>query len=1297
MSVITKPIGRVIDDVVDAVKDVGDFVQDDILIPVVEGFEDTYKAIEDDPVRSIAYIAASFGPVWLLPLVVAADTMESGGDVDDALEASAKAYAMQYVGGEVGAATATAVGSSTTAATIGTTVGVTAQTVGQVAAGAAVGATSAVILGEDPVQAALMGGAQAGVSAAMAEVRKNVALNNEGGSLVGDDPAAIGDSGAPAPKLDPIPKAVLNVVESQLRYTLSGGDGVVSPAVMQQAIMRATITTSTMQEFLNNAGYEPTDAQLAALTNGVIQTTLAATQGGNVSGTIMKSIIDYSAKSLVKSFGSEAKTTIDKVTGSYEETEKKAGEYDLVAAEQEAAKTEYNNEVTKGNEAKQKYDALRAEVEPRFAERDRLKAEMDQAKIDYEASPSQPSSDAYNNKIRAYNAYATQLDADYAENYKDNLEQYRNETNTAYEKAQEYVPQLNTITERANELYAEYKTLEENLVQDSDGLDEALKPTYKATNQAFVKGMTNDTFNAEEYARLNGLEDAGETGEEIDPFYHWLTTGKEEKLPVNMEQYNGQVEQQKKDLLLKSVEASGVDILTLGKDGLKQFQDQINANYGNDLDGLKNAAPETLAPSIAEYYLSETLKPNPEDSIDEAYAKEKFSEKLSPTPESITFDELKEIVGDPELKYISKTSKDAILNTFNVSDMDIISDNAAIDIDKGGNITWSQIDTTGGLQAYWDSVSGSFVEPKWDAKAKKYFTVESGTDKIVEASIKETLDAPFIFSDLKDKNADLYVNTISTLSKEAGAVVDQNEGKPIYEAAKMVTGSILGPKFSEKEKNEIAGVIVSAGAETIDWINNLGRFVDPIFQSTIGGVNSDIVKQAMDDNNISFNVNPNEYVAETVTDMMLMARDLKGPEMNAAVTKFQQDVANINIDKNEFLPGPYKENTPNPNFGKPLDISETDKALNVAQSIYNGWNYHVGLEYIGTEMAQAFMTGGTGKLVQLATKTTVENAFKTASKEMAKNAGNAAGLTTVAALEGGEAYVANAMGAYDTAYAEAIKAGQDPFTAHNNAMDIGSKSGAVGFTGYLIAGKYLGGNDLENMFVKGTNKQLSGTAKDAIGVFTATTKSAGKEAFSELFEEGAVNAYSSYRITSDINPEFDTTSSVSQAAFLGFLSGGGSGGATTFGVQTGDFASNVIANANKNVQDIFANYNNTSEGLNTATEQFETLGITDNNIKTNFLKVMSPSDYTTQNDIIDATKDVSGTYTFNNNEINQLQLDYVGKTSETNFKSGFDAYVDKGTVDREEIIDAAATENVTLTEDQIKQYIGQKKRNRSYY
>ena len=1290
MAPIVKPIKKIIKPIIDIIKDVGDFVQDDIVIPVVEGFEDVYKAIEDDPVRSIAYIAASFGPVWLLPLVVAADTMESGGDVDDALEASAKAYAMQYVGGEVGAATTTAVGSSTTAATIGATVGVSAQTVGAVAAGAAVGATSAIILGEDPVQAALMGGAQAGVSAAMASVRQNVSGYYADQDPILSDELAISGQKPTIEAVPPIPKAVLNVVESQLRYTLSGGDGVVSPAVMQQAIMRATITTTTMQEFLNNAGYEPTDAQLAALTNGVIQTTLAATQGGNVSGTIMKSIIDYSAKSLVESFGSEAKTTIDKVTGSYEETEKKAKEYDFVAAEKEAAEAEYNRTVTQGNEAKQKYDALRAEVEPRFAERDRLKAEMESAKQTFLNSPADnavrnANNSKYNSAIQAYNTHTTQLDKDYSENYKDNLEQYRNEANTAYEKAQEYVPQLNTLTERANELYSEYNVLQESLVQDAGSLDEALKPTYKATNQAFVKGMTNDTFNAEEYARLNGLEDAGETGEEIDPFYHWLTTGKEEKLPVNMEQYNGQVEQQKKDLLLKSVEASGVDILTLGKDGLKQFQDQIDANYGNDLDGLKNATPETLAPSIAEYYLSETLKPNPEDSIDEAYAKEKFSEKLPPTPESITFDELKEIVGDPELKYISKTSKDAILNTLDVPDMDIISDNAAIDIDKEGNITWSKIDPTSGLQAYWDSTSGSMVEEKWDAKAKKYFTVEAGTDNVVKEEIESILNKPLIFSDLKEKNSTVFLNTLSGVDAAAGEAYDKINGSKIYNTVKTLTNIVyplLGSNLTEKEADQINGSIISGVANVGTWVNNLGMMIRPaidVLDKT--GTTGDFLDQL----DIDVNIKPNEAVKKMLTDMTLFASGIKGEEMNSQINKFQTNVANANIDTvKSFFDG-----RPNPNYGKPLEnLSTWDKVLNTSTAFFGNISPLVAQDAIITELTETALTGAFGKGVKLSTQSTIRNAYEKSGKEVSekfvKEAGNKAGISAAATAETAEAYVTSAMGAYDQSYQEAINQGKNGFEAHGIASEHGAKVGMAAAVFQGISRGVLGANNIENLLV--TGKSVSALGDAAIKTFV---KNVGKEVGSEIFEETSTAGYQGFLVTRDINKDFDTTGSMTAAAYMSALTAGGTSGTISGGIQTKDFITNAIS-LNPEVQNIFADYDGTSEGLDTATNKLETLGIADNNIKTNFLKVMSPSDYTTQNDIIDATKDVSGTYTFDNNEVNQLQLDYVGKTSETDFKSGFDTYVDKGTVDRQEILDAAATENVTLTEDQIKQYIGQK-------
>ena len=89
MGAILDPIADVIEDVVGVVKDVGDFVQDDILIPVVDAVEDTAKAMADDPVRTIAYAAAAAsGQWWALPLLSGADTAMQGGDIGDILAVS---------------------------------------------------------------------------------------------------------------------------------------------------------------------------------------------------------------------------------------------------------------------------------------------------------------------------------------------------------------------------------------------------------------------------------------------------------------------------------------------------------------------------------------------------------------------------------------------------------------------------------------------------------------------------------------------------------------------------------------------------------------------------------------------------------------------------------------------------------------------------------------------------------------------------------------------------------------------------------------------------------------------------------------------------------------------------------------------------------------------------------------------------------------------------------------------------------------------------------------------------------
>ena len=241
-----------------------------------------------------------------MPLVSGADTAMQGGDIGDILEASAKAYVVGQISPQVGSYAGTAAGTAT-----GSSI------VAGVAAGAATAATSAIVLGQDPLQAALTGGVMAGVSAAMTKVRTNLAIDAEGGSIVGNDPAtfdtntgAVTDVGAPA-AVAPIPAAALKIIETQLAYTLSGQEGAISPEVMANSILQATVTGKTVQQFVNEVGYEPSDAQIAAITNGIIRTTSAAINGGNITETALTSLAQYGAKELINSFDTLARKTID--------------------------------------------------------------------------------------------------------------------------------------------------------------------------------------------------------------------------------------------------------------------------------------------------------------------------------------------------------------------------------------------------------------------------------------------------------------------------------------------------------------------------------------------------------------------------------------------------------------------------------------------------------------------------------------------------------------------------------------------------------------------------------------------------------------------------------------------------------------------------------------------------------------------------------------------------------------------------------------------------------------------------
>jgi len=76
-----------------------DFVYEEIAKPVVKGIGDVIKYAVDNPIETIAKVAAvATGQMWAIPLIDGAKTLAQGGNLGDAL----KAAAISYVGGKLG-------------------------------------------------------------------------------------------------------------------------------------------------------------------------------------------------------------------------------------------------------------------------------------------------------------------------------------------------------------------------------------------------------------------------------------------------------------------------------------------------------------------------------------------------------------------------------------------------------------------------------------------------------------------------------------------------------------------------------------------------------------------------------------------------------------------------------------------------------------------------------------------------------------------------------------------------------------------------------------------------------------------------------------------------------------------------------------------------------------------------------------------------------------------------------------------------------------------------------------------
>jgi hypothetical protein len=469
MSAVVKTVKKAAKSVGRVVSKAVNWVVDEVVKPVVDTVERVVEGMLDDPIKTIAQIAAvATGNAWALPLIEGADVAIAGGNVEDVLKATAKAYVAQELGAAAGKYGATEAAKATGS-----------QVAGRVVGSAAASTAAGLVYGRDPVEALKMGLISAGsselVSATLGKIDQET-----GGTLA---------------KLRQESPTTAAVIESAITAQISGQD--VTAAALSAAIRTSKIATQLVDQFnQDNKNLTPEQATLAA--NIITNVAATAFAGGDPSRALQATLMKEGSKALGDLVKGEVSDFISGIQKSYKEAELRAQAVDNNISEQERVASEYNK--------------LSNELNVKVTEQDRLLQVANQAKATFEGNKNQTNADAANAAIKAYNNYVDALTKEYNQVYKPKLDAFSN--------------QLSSLQTEYEGLVVDYEKGMQEIQNKVEPLQAKYDELYANTTRAFVQAM-DPNFKADEYREINGL------GDDVDVYEHWLSEGQFEGLKTN--------------------------------------------------------------------------------------------------------------------------------------------------------------------------------------------------------------------------------------------------------------------------------------------------------------------------------------------------------------------------------------------------------------------------------------------------------------------------------------------------------------------------------------------------------------------------------------------------------------------------------------------------------------------------------------------------------------------------------------------------------------------------------------------
>ena len=489
---------------IDVVLDAGEWVVDKIIEPVINGVGDIVDYALDNPIEAIGVVistlamgpsgaamfgsttAASAAATWAIPLATGANTLAKGGDLGDAIKTATLAYAGSTVGKFAGQYAQTAVSQATGS-------NITAQIIG---AGSKRAAT-AVVYGQDPIEAFKNGGLQAGVGAAMGAVSDKVDTITRDTFNVAEDQLT---------GFEGLDEGVQNSIFAALGAELGGDD--LSGAAFLTAADPAGALYSIIDKYANvgvtvnkfledNVFGDLNNAQIAVLTDAVSSSfTTALYNNPELSGEAFFGTFREQAFEKVKEIiDKPVFKAIDKFSGVYDDTQASATA--LQEAEAEIAKNA------------EKYNKYRDLINDGVAEQDRLYDKYQKALNKYNNNQTEGNANAVNDAAKALDKYARKFEKNYNDSYLPNLDKFQNKYDKSiktFNDAQEtYQDNLGYVLSDIDNLGDEFKPLYDEMNRQALF---ALKPNFDEAYYREKYGLSEDEdvvqdfFSRENYADL---------------------------------------------------------------------------------------------------------------------------------------------------------------------------------------------------------------------------------------------------------------------------------------------------------------------------------------------------------------------------------------------------------------------------------------------------------------------------------------------------------------------------------------------------------------------------------------------------------------------------------------------------------------------------------------------------------------------------------------------------------------------------------------------------------------------------